>query len=131
MTVDDELDPRVRARLRDHFDRAVAVRAIPDFDAMLAAAESAARPAHHRRWIALSGALAASLAVVMLLWGLRQPDLDAPLVAELSSTTHWIAPSDHWPTPRSSYLGLPRFDGMNNETNSDMNSDTDEVQTWF
>ncbi len=121
MTADDELDASLRARIRRHFDRAAAAHAAPAFDAMLAAAESAASQPR-RRWAVVAGALAASLAVAIALQ--LRPDADAPLIAELSATTYWTAPSDRWPMARSAdYLGLPRFD--------DMNTELDEVQGWF
>jgi hypothetical protein len=57
------------------------------------------------------------------LW-LPCPDPESALIAELSATTYWTAPSDRWPTTRSTdYLGLPQFD--------DLNSEPSEVQTWF
>lgn len=122
MTADDEFDEHLRARVRDHFERAAAAHAVPAFDAMLAEAESGARSSPNRRRWAIVGALAASLAVAVALQ--LKPEADAPLIAELSATTHWTAPSDRWPTTRSAdYLGLPRFD--------DMNTDVNEVPTWF
>ncbi len=124
MTADDELDERKRARLRDHFEAAAAHHTAPPFETMLASAEAAAAPRIHR-WRYLAGAIAASLAAVALveLW-LPSPDPESALIAELSATTYWTAPSDRWPTTRATdYLGLPQFDDLNNEPS--------EVQTWF
>ncbi len=123
MTADDELDARLRRRVRDHFDRAATTHTEPAFEAMLTEAESGARGSHkRRRWMVGAGALAASLAVAVVLQ--LRPDADAPLIAELSATTYWMAPSDRWPVaPPADYLGLPQF--------NDMNTELDEVQTWF
>jgi hypothetical protein len=125
MTADDELDERLRARLRDHFEAAAAQHTAPPFETMLASAETGAAPRTHRWRYLAAGAIAASLAAVALveLW-LPSPDPESALIAELSATTYWTAPSDRWPTTRSTdYLGLPQFDDLNNEPS--------EVQTWF
>lgn len=123
MTADDEFDERLRPRVRDHFDRAAAAHTAPAFDAMLAAAESGGRGKDgRRRWMVVAGAVAAPLAVAVV--PQLRPDADAPLIAQLTATTYWIAPSDRWPVVRTAdYFGLPQFD--------DMNTELDEVQTWF
>jgi hypothetical protein len=48
-------------------------------------------------------------------------DGDASLIAELSATTYWTAPSDRWlgAATRADYLGLPRFEQL------------EEVPKWF
>ncbi len=125
MTTDDELEERLRARLQDHFEGAVAHHATPPFEAMLANANASAKP-RVRRWrYAAIGAIAASLAATVLvqLWP-AQPDPESLLIAELSATTYWTAPSDRWPIRRSTvYLGLPQID--------DINDESFEVQRWF
>ncbi len=125
MTADDELDERLRARLRDHFESAVAHHAAPPFETMFANAEAAARLRASRWRYAAVGAIAASLVAAVLV-ELRpsKADSELALIAELSATTYWTAPSDRWPTTRSTaYLGLPHFD--------DINDESFEVQTWF
>jgi hypothetical protein len=121
---DEELDARVRA----HFEAATRQHAVPDFATTFGAAESQARAPQPRRWrIVAAGALAASLAAAVLfeLRPTRQPGDDAQLIAELSATTLWTAPSDRWlgTTQSVDYLGLPRFE--------DMTVQTQEMQTWF
>lgn len=122
---DEELDARVRA----HFDAAARSHPAPDFESVFGAAEARVRtPAGSRtqRWrIVVAGALAASLAAVVV-FEMRPPQKsgDELLIAELSATTRWTAPSDRWPTTQSvDYLGLPRFE--------DMTTQPQEVQAWF
>ena len=94
---------------------------VPRRRALRAPAESRT----HRWRVAVAGALAASLAAVVV-FETRPPHEsgDELLVAELSATTRWTAPSDRWPTPQSvDYLGLPRFE--------DMTAQPQEVQAWF
>jgi hypothetical protein len=125
MTADDQLDERLRARLRDHFESAAAQHAAPPFETMLANAEAAAGP-RVRLWRYIAaGAIAASLAAVVFVESrLPDPDSESALIAELSATTYWTAPSDRWSTtPSTVYFGLPQFDDLNNEPS--------EVQTWF
>jgi hypothetical protein len=119
---DEELDAPVRA----HFDAAARRHPAPDFEAVFGAAEARARAPRTHRWrIAVAGALAASLAAVVV-FEMRPPHEsgDELLIAELSATTRWTAPSDRWPTTQSiDYLGLPRFE--------DMTVQPQEVKTWF
>jgi hypothetical protein len=120
---DEELDARVRA----HFDAAARKHPAPDFAATFGAAEARARAPQTQLWrMAVAGALAASLAAVVV-FETKPPreSGDELLIAELSATTLWTAPSDRWPgTTRSvDYLGLPRFENIT--------SQTQEVQAWF
>ena len=121
---DRELD----TRLRTHFASAAQAQPGPAFDAMIGAAQSQARAPRSRRWATLAGgALAASLAIAVVL---ERRDAstraaDTLLLAQLTQSTRWIAPSDRWlaSTQTNDYLGLPRFD--------DMTFQMEEVKPWF
>ena len=115
-----ELDERIRRQFA-----AAAKHPAPDFETMLARASQAPfhAPAYDRWRVVAAGLLAASLvaAVGLELRPAATVDGDASLVAELSATTYWTAPSDRWlgATPRVDYLGLPRFEQL------------EEVPKWF
>jgi hypothetical protein len=121
-------DADLDARLRDHFSAAAGRYPAPEFDAMLRAAQLQARAPQSRRWqIGAAGAVAAAVLAVLLL-ELRPPSPrsdDALLIAQLSATTYWTAPSDRWLVTNQSvdYLGLPQFD--------DMTDPMQEMQRWF
>jgi hypothetical protein len=74
-----------------------------------------------------AGALAASLvlAVVLERRETSTRSADRLLMAQLTQSTRWTAPSDRWlaPTQQNDYLGLPRFD--------DMTFQMEEVKPWF
>jgi hypothetical protein len=116
-----ELDERIRRQ----FAAAAEGHPAPDFEAML---EQASRSGFHApaydRWRVVAAGLLAALLVAAVGLELRPAatvDGDASLVAELSATTYWTAPSDRWlgATPRVDYLGLPRFEQL------------EEVPKWF
>ena len=123
---DRELDESVRR----YFAAAASGTTVPGFEAVFASAEQRLAP---RRWpisnlagvAALGLAAMLTVAVVVPLWqqGPQQPALEE-LVAELSRTTRWQAPSDRWlPRPTPSYLGIPEFEPLIYEMK--------EVKSWL
>ena len=121
-------DPKLDARLRTYFASAAQAQPVPEFDAMIDVAQSQARAPRSRRWATLAvGALAASLVVAIILErrATSTGAADALLLAQLTQSTRWTAPSDPWlaATPTNDYLGLPRFD--------DMIFQMEEVKPWF
>lgn len=121
---DRELD----SRLRDHFEAAASRHPPPDFDVMLGHAENPPGAHRRRRWgIVAAGALAASLAVAVVLERRAANAVhdDALLVAQLSASTYWTAPSDRWlePPHSSVYYNVTRF--------GDTTFQMEEVKTWF
>jgi len=122
-------DRSLDERLREHFGEVATRHAVPDFEAMLANAES--NHPLRRTGARYAGlvALAAAVVAVVWLWRSSAPPMpeapagDAALLAQLSSTTYWRAPSDRWlARPRSDLLDLPRFDGV---------EPPEEIETWF
>jgi hypothetical protein len=109
---DEELDRRVRG----HFAERARAHAAPDFESMLASAASRPRQRPILPW--LVPALAASVVVAALLLrsGGAGPDREATaeLIAELSTSTHWTAPSDRWLGRQMpmQFRALPDFDFM-------------------
>ena len=121
-------DADLDARLRDHFNAAARRHPTPEFDAMLRAAQLQARAPQSRRWQIVAAGAVAAATLAALLVELRPASPrsdDALLIAQLSATTYWTAPSDRWLTTTRSvdYLGLPQFD--------DMTDPTQETQRWF
>jgi hypothetical protein len=119
---ENDLDRRIRAyfaaRLHEH--------AAPDFESMLASTARRSRP-RMPPW--LVPALAASLLVgIALLRSDRdaaEPQATAELIAELSTSTHWTAPSDRWlgrQTPMP-FRTLPDLDLMT--------SPPEDVKAWL
>jgi len=102
-------------RIREYFAAQLLEHAAPDFESMLAHAASQGR----RRILPwLVPTLAASLLVAI---ALRHGDQDggdpratAALIAELSTSTHWTAPSDRWLARQMAMplRALPDFDRM-------------------
>ena len=121
-------DADLDARLREHFNVVARRHPAPEFDAMLRAAQLQARAPQSRRWrIVAAGAVAAAILAALLV-ELRPASPrsdDALLIAQLSATTYWTAPSDRWLGTNQSvdYLGLPQFD--------DMTDPMQEMQRWF
>ena len=121
---DQEIDDRLRA----HFTFAAQAQPVPDFDTLLDVAQPQAHAPQSRRWATLAaGALAASLVVAIILErrATSTGAADALLLAQLTQSTRWTAPSDRWlaATPTNDYLGLPRF--------NDMIFQMEEVKPWF
>jgi hypothetical protein len=118
-------DRELVERIRGQFAANARHHAAPDFATMLEHASRAALPTPvYSRWrVVAAGALAASLvaAIGLELRPAATVDGDAALIAQLSATTYWTAPSDRWlgATPRVDYLGLPRFEQL------------EEVPKWF
>ena len=97
-------DKELERRAREYFAARANEHTPPDFEWMLANATAQGR---HRRilpWLvpalAASVAASAALAVAIALLRTGQHDATTPasaeLIAELSTSTHWTAPSDRW-----------------------------------
>ncbi len=117
---DTDLDRRIRA----HFERAAAAEA-PDFEAMLTSAQSASPRRRARAWIGAAAAAAIAAAVIVTIDRRDSSVDDAALMAELSASTHWSAPSDVLlaDIDGSAYLGLPKF--------NDLRYRMQEVKPWI
>jgi hypothetical protein len=117
---DDEIEQRVR----DFYRRRAPAHDAPDFESMLA------RAAPRRRQPAWLGAAAAVIVLAtLLLVRVDHPRIDpqaaAQLVADLSASTHWTAPSDRWlgQQTRMPMPGVPEFHRMTYQM--------EEVNAWL
>jgi hypothetical protein len=111
--------------IRASFERQLAAHRIPAFETLLAGVA-----VHKRRLVPawISVAAAAAVVATTALVQLQQREHDAAtqrLMAELSVSTRWFAPSDRLLDPRAGeqFLGVPAFD--------DMTYSLDEVKTWL
>lgn len=107
-------DTELERRVRDYFSARAREHIAPDFESMLAGA-AAKRRRRSLPW--LVPALAAAVLVVIALRADRDegdPQAAAELVAELSVSTHWTAPSDRWLGRQmpAQFRALPDFDRM-------------------
>jgi hypothetical protein len=105
----DGIDGQLRAAFRRRRD--AAARAAPSFEALLPPAPPGRWLTSHGRWLVpVAGALIAAA----IWWPDRAP---APqmeteiLLAELTSSTYWRAPSDRWlgDGPEPAWQGLPKL----------------------
>lgn len=105
-------DVTLTQRLRAHFDRQAQAHRAPDFESMMAAAAP-----HKRRtplWIG-AGLAAAVVAAVLVVRTDAPPAIeDSQLLAQLTASVAWTAPSDVLLIGMDDpvYLGLPRFNDM-------------------
>jgi hypothetical protein len=119
-------DPVLEQRLRAYFRARADAEAPPPFEAMLAGATATAQP---RRWTPLVLAVAAfvmAIGVALLLRPASTPSAaDVELIAQLTASTHWRAPSDALlaDLEPEAFMGLPAFD--------DMTYRTEEVKSWI
>jgi hypothetical protein len=109
-------DQELERRVRGYFVVRAHEHEVPDFDSMLADAASRGRRRRISPW--LVPMLAASVVVAV---ALLRTDHDGPneqataaLIAELSTSTHWTAPSDRWLGRQMpmQFRALPDFDLM-------------------
>ncbi len=105
-------DVTLTQRLRSHFERQAQLHRAPDFESMVIAA-----PRHGRRasaWIGAGLAAAVVAAVLVARTGAPPPVDDSQLLAQLSASVAWTAPSDVLLSGMDDpvYLGLPRFNDM-------------------
>lgn len=121
-------DAELDARIRNHFAAAARRCPVPDFDETLRAAQVCTPAPRRRRWHVIAVAASLVAAVLYQLRPMPGADGDALLMAQLSVTTHWSAPSDGWMNPPQAvdYSGLPSFEGIN-----EPRLDLQEVEKWF
>jgi hypothetical protein len=109
---DEEFDSRVR----EYFAARARAHEAPDFDSMLANAASRRRHRHILPWLVPALAASIVVAVAILRNGGSGPNekATAELIAELSTSTHWTAPSDRWLGRQMpmQVRALPDFDPM-------------------
>ena len=108
------IDTEIDRRVRDYFAARANKHSAPDFESMLAGA-TARRRGRHLPWMV--PAIVATLLIAIALRTDREggdAQAAAELVAELSKSTHWTAPSDRWlgrQMPMQLHT-LPDFDWM-------------------